>query len=191
MLRNFARRMSIASPEAVQQYRAAGEDRMLKHLAKVAESAYAKGNLTSSRELYSSLVMARRQRHGDNNMLTISAIGKLSVVERKDGEHEAAIGLAREAVDGSEKLLGALHPDSLRWQTNLAKALVAGGELAEAQAAARDAVEGYHMIYGAGHADAISAENILAAAENSVGRALNAAAQLARLYALCAAAQQA
>ena len=142
MLRNFARRMSIASPEAVQQYRAAGEDRMLKHLAKVAESAYAKGNLTSSRELYSSLVMARRQRHGDNNMLTISAIGKLSVVERKDGEHEAAIGLAREAVDGSEKLLGALHPDSLRWQTNLAKALVAGGELAEAHVrrkAARDA----------------------------------------------------
>ena len=166
MLRGFARRMSIATPEAAQQYRSLAQDRMLKHLAKAAASTLSKGNISSSRELYESLVNAQRERHGDKHVHTMTAVGKLSAVAQQDGDNQAAEGLAREAVSTSEKLLGTMHPDSLRWQSNLAKVLAQGGKLEEAERAANTAIDGYRVLYGEGTEDARSVET-------SLGRALS------------------
>ena len=178
--------MSAAAPAMQQAYINRAEDRLLKHLDRVAAKTHAEGNLEQSQELYESLLNARRERHGDTHPLTVSTISTLSAVVKDLGELDTAEGLAREAntastgarrhskrrrvtrpthrsLPASADTLGAAHPTSLRSLALLADVLTRKGELDEAESTWHQAVEGFRNTFGDGHDELENAENNLGA----------------------------
>ena len=122
-------------------YRASAEDKLLDHLGTVAAEAHEKGEIIQATELYEHLVVGRRERNGNRDPRTLHALGGLSAVLRDRGEILAraqsteaadqifniAEMLAREAADTTEQLLGAMHPDAERTQSQLRDVLLARG----------------------------------------------------------------
>jgi tetratricopeptide (TPR) repeat protein len=98
----------------------------------------------------------------DYQIISLTLMNGLAVALEVQGKLDEAAIVHSQSLEGSEKLLGPDHPNTLTSVNNLAIVLSSQGKYAAAEEMHRRAMEGYVKILGSEHHDTLTAANNLA-----------------------------
>lgn len=111
--------------------------------------------VTEAAPILSEVLELKRAQFGDRHPTTLNSAESLAVVLGRIGEHERALGLAREAYSGQVEVLGGGDPRALNSLVNLTLSLGRLGQYGEAQELLRTGIEDAMVRLGEEHPTSI------------------------------------
>ncbi|MBC8108150.1 MAG: serine/threonine protein kinase, partial [Anaerolineae bacterium] len=142
----------------------------------VADVYEALGAYDAAETQHASALATRRRALGDADPATLSSLNRTALAQMSQGKPADAERMFREAVDGSTRVLGADHLQSITATRNLGTLYVDAGRFAEAEPLLRNAMERSRRVLGNGNRETLVSINSVANLLNAQGKLVEAEA---------------